>query len=203
VRTTTQVVRIREVDGSVRVETDTGVFRGRAGIVTAPVPQLLNLVDLSTEVTLADELEAITYDPCLAVMAELDQPSRLPEGHAAFNSGPIAWIADNHHKGVSATPAVTIHSSAGFALEHLEDDPAAWTDLLLAEAAPHLAGTVTAAVGHRWRYSQPRTTRNDGSRVLSGSAPLVLAGEVFAGAKVEGAHLSGRSAAQNVLERLA
>ncbi len=202
VRSSTRVTRIRTDDGVVVVGTDGGGFTGRACIATAPVPQLLELVDMSAHSGLADELTAITYDPCLAVMAELDQPSGLADGHAAFGSGPVAWIADNQHKGISTVPAVTIHSSAAFALEHLEANATAWTRALVTNAAPHLAGTIIAATGHRWRYSQPRRTRDDGSRLLSGTAPIVLAGEVFAGAKVEGAYLSGVSAARSVLEQL-
>ncbi|MDJ0962046.1 MAG: FAD-dependent oxidoreductase [Acidimicrobiia bacterium] len=203
VRSGTQVHRVQDDAGSLRVETDRGAITGRGCVVTAPIPQLLQLVDFSTDPGLADELAAITYDPCLAVMAQLDGPSELDDGHAASTTGPVAWIADNHHKSISDVPAVTIHSSAAFALQHLDHDPAGWVDALTTAAAPHLTGKATTATGHRWRYSQPRTTRNDGSRGVRGSAPLVLAGEVFAGAKVEGAYLSGVSAAQRVLDRLA
>jgi predicted NAD/FAD-dependent oxidoreductase len=202
VRSAVQVTRVETDGSSAQVSTDRGNLTGRSCIVTAPLPQTMDLLDPVEHSGLFDELDRITYDPCLAVMAELDDPAGLTDGHRALSDGPAAWIADNHHKGISAAPAVTIHSSAEFARRYLEADSSEWMPKLLAAATPHLAGTVVAATAHRWRYSQPRESRDDGSRMLGGPVPIVLAGEVFAGAKVEGAYLSGRSAARTLLGRL-
>jgi predicted NAD/FAD-dependent oxidoreductase len=202
VRTSNQVDRV-VVDGRHVVAThQAGAVRARAAIVTAPAPQLLEIVDRSAISSLADQMAAVDYDPCLAVMAQLDGPSGLTDGHRAFPRGSIAWMADNQHKGVSPVPAITIHSTPQFAGEHLESDGDAWVAALVAAATPHVEADVVTAVGHRWRYSQPRLTFDTGSVVLDGGAPIVLAGEVFAGARVEGAFLSGTAAAVAVAERL-
>jgi predicted NAD/FAD-dependent oxidoreductase len=99
---------------------------GSAVILPPPVPQARRLLEASGVAVpghVAALLDEVEYDPCLAVMARLDGPSGLPAGHLSLPDGPIAWIADNHHKGVSAVPAVTIHSTPGFAADHLEEDP--------------------------------------------------------------------------------
>ena len=64
------------------------------------------------EPVMQDRLAALQYERCLAVMAVLDGPSRVPPpGGLALSEGPISWIADNQQKGVSATPAVTLHAT--------------------------------------------------------------------------------------------
>lgn len=80
-------------------------FAAQAMVLTAPVPQSLALLDAGG-VVLADTdramLERIAYDPCLALLATLDGPSRLPPpGALEPAAGPLGWIADNHAKGVS------------------------------------------------------------------------------------------------------
>jgi renalase len=198
----TRVERLH-VDGSL-VVADAGrqSVTARSAIVTAPLPQVHALVDLSGDRRLARQVSSVSYDACLAVMAELDGPSGLREGHAAIEGGPIAWIADNQHKGVSAAPAVTIHSTAAFAQSKLESDPRSWVPELVEAASPLLGSPVSAATGHRWRYSRPRTTLDSGCVVVAGRAPIALAGEVFAGAKVEGAFLSGCAVAEEIAGRL-
>ncbi|MDJ0952767.1 MAG: FAD-dependent oxidoreductase [Acidimicrobiia bacterium] len=174
-------------------------WSARGLILTPPAPQTLELLGRSGIHPSSDVESMLTgaeYDPCLAVMARLEQRSGLPEGHLALNSEPIAWIADNQHKGTSAVPAVTVHSSASYAMEHLEADPDFWVDRLVEAAAPHLSGSVVDATGHRWRYSQPRRVFDVGAVAAAPGLPLVLAGELFAGARVEGAYRSGVASAE-------
>jgi len=65
-----------------RVTTEAGhTFRAHALILTIPAPQALTLLRDSTIALPESErlaLEAITYQPCLAVIALLNQPSRIP-----------------------------------------------------------------------------------------------------------------------------
>jgi predicted NAD/FAD-dependent oxidoreductase len=203
VRTGVRVDRVFcEEDGVVAATSGHGEVRAQAAIVTAPVPQLLGLVDLSSSPGLESRLARIEYDRCLAVMAELDAPSGLENGHRALNGNPIAWLADNQHKGVSPIPALTIHSSPGFALAHIDGEVEHWTSLLVDAAAGEVEASIISAVGHAWRFAQPRSTLDSGFALVEGTAPIVLAGEVFAGARVEGAFTSGTAAALALAERL-
>jgi predicted NAD/FAD-dependent oxidoreductase len=202
VRTAVHVGALLMRDGAAVAIAGRTEVRARAAVVTAPLPQLIDLVDLSGDVRLADSIAAVEYAPCLAVMARLDGPSGLVDGHAAIDGGAVAWVADNQHKGISSVPAITVHSTPEFARRHLDDPDDTWVPALVESAQPHLDATVVAATGHRWSYAQPRTTIDTGCAIVEGAAPLVLAGEVFAGARVEGAFLSGRAAADAVRDRL-
>jgi predicted NAD/FAD-dependent oxidoreductase len=62
---------------------------------------------------------------------------------------------------------------------------------------------VIAAFGHRWRFAEPAAILDRGSVLLDTPVPVALAGEVFAGARVEGAVLSGLAAAAAIIERVA
>lgn len=179
------------------------VAEGGAVIVTAPVPQTLTLLDasgLEPPVPLRSQLANVSYNATLAIMAHLNAPAGLTDGHLSPVNGPIAWIADNQHKGTSASPAVTIHSTAEFAEQHLEEEPPDWIPILAGHAADLLGAPLGDTRGHRWRYSEPQTTLNVGAACFVAEYPVVLAGEVFSGAKVEGAFLSGLAAAEQVLE---
>jgi renalase len=54
---------------------------------------------------------------------------------------------------------------------------------------------------HRWRYSQPMVTHPEACLFINELAPLAFAGDAFGAPRVEGAFLSGRAAAQALLNR--
>lgn len=190
--------RVTVISGGERLVTASGA------IVTAPLPQshrLLAASGCSVNGDVKALLEA-GYDATLAVMAVLDGSSGLPSGHAADGSDAVAWLADNQQKGVSSIPALTIHSSAEFAARRLDDDPADWGAELLAAARSLHDGDVVRHRTHRWLYSAPRETMDVGAVTIAAPAPIVLAGEVFSGARVEGAFVSGTTAAEALLALL-
>lgn len=178
---------------------------GVAAILTPPVPQIRGLLEAGGAARpdrVTEMLDRVVYDPCLVMMASLDGPSGLPDGHRSPDSGPIAWIGDNHHKGVSAVPALTIHATPEFSVSHLEEPPEQWLGVLRHAAAAHFDSRIVDVIGHRWRYAQPRITFDVGAVACEVGFPVVLAGEVFSGARVEGAYTSGVAAASQVLEYL-
>ncbi len=206
VRTSTRVDRLQPTDGSITAFAGGDpVARASSVILTPPVPQLLALLrttGVETDSDMLNSLETVRYNPCLTVMATLDRSSGLEQGHVAEPTEDVAWIADNQHKGASQLPAITIHSTSSFAVEHLETDTEAWTQHLCARFAPLVDARIVSATGHRWVYAEPQTTLDLGAVALGNTVPVVLAGEVFAGAKVEGAFLSGAAAVEAILDRL-
>ena len=174
-----------------------------AGIVlTAPVPQALALLkagSVELEPAMQDRLSVLQYERCLAVMAVLEGPSRVPPpGGLALSEGAISWIADNQQKGVSATPAVTLHATDAFSVANWEQDRDEVARELLAAAAEWLGSAVVSFQIHGWRFSKPLQTDPQPCAVVSGHPPLVLAGDAFAGPRVEGAAVSGWAAAAAV-----
>lgn len=204
VRLQTQVTALRQQDGFWNLSTAASeTLLARAVILTAPVPQSLALLDaggVGLEAALRARLEAITYERCLVVMATLDAPSNVPPpGGVALTDGPIAWIGDNQQKGISAEPALTIQASAEYSLANWDRPREETARELLAAAAPWLGGQVRQQQMHGWRYSRPERIDDCGALVLSATPPLIIAGDAFAGARIEGAALSGRAAAEQLL----
>jgi renalase len=182
---------------------DGETWSARAVILTAPVPQSVKLLE-DSGVTLASEmtkrLAAIEYERCLAVMAVLDGPSGLPApGGFAPKDGPVAWIADNQLKGVSAVPAITLHATHEFSLAHWDKDREETARVLLEVAAPWLSAEVKTSQVHGWRFSRPIAVDPQPCAIISREPPLILAGDSFCGSRVEGAAVSGWAAAQVVL----
>jgi predicted NAD/FAD-dependent oxidoreductase len=200
----TQVVALRASAQGWSAETSTGrVWSADAVVLTPPVPQSLAILQAGAVPLLAvtrDRLERIEYERCLAVMAVLAGPSRLlPPGGMAPTTGPIAWIADNQMKGISATPAVTIHATHTFSVDHWDHDRHDSGRRLLDEAQEWLGADVLTFEVHGWRYSKPLHVDDHRCVMVPQVPPLVLAGDAFGGPRVEGAALSGWAAADAVL----
>ncbi|HOS02415.1 MAG TPA: FAD-dependent oxidoreductase [Candidatus Hydrogenedentes bacterium] len=198
-------VGVSRDEGVWRVDTEDGaVHRAGALILTAPVPQSLALFAASPGLlpqSARETLSAIEYDPCFAVLAILDGPSGLPApGGLRAPTESIAWMADNHLKGVSPhASALTIHAGPHFTREYLESDREFVAKVLLGEALPWLRSPVRQAHVHCWRYSQPLHTHPERFLGIAEPAPLLFAGDAFGGPRIEGAALSGLAAADYVL----
>lgn len=203
VRLQTRATRIEVAGGRWAVDTEqSGQFVADALILTSLVPQSLALVGHLLSEGDRVMLEAITYEPCFAVMAILDGPSQLPApGVLQLHAEPIAWIGDNQRKGVSPeVPAVTIHTGPQFSREHLEDDMDAVARLVLGAAREWLGAKIVSYQVHRWRYSRPTSIYPEPVWVAPTTPSLIFAGDAFGGPRIEGAALSGL-AAGNALSR--
>lgn len=200
----TAVTGLRREGGHWRVETAAGAaLRAGAVVLTPPVPQALALLDAGG-VALPPEcrarLEGLGYERCLAVLALLEGPSRLPApGGVALAEGPIAWLADNQQKGISAEPAVTLHATPGFSLAHWDRDRGESARFLLEAAAPWLGAGVRSFQVHGWRFSRPLCPDAAPCLPLATGPALVLAGDAWGGSGAEGAAQSGWAAARLIL----
>jgi len=194
---------------------DGGEIEAAGAILTSPVPQSLDLMAaggmMAPAATALDpdalrKLSAIAYDPCFALMLVLARPSRVPPpGGIQFEAegpanGPIAWIADNHQKGISPVPALSIHATAAFSRQHFDSPPDDVTALLVAAATPWLDGPPETAIVERslqrWKFSHPTVIVSEPLVAASTNPPIACCGDAFAGPKVEGAASSGMAAAR-------
>ena len=179
--------------------TDGTTLLAESVVLTAPVPQSMALLDAGgvvLETGLRARLEAVRYERCLALLLVLDGPSSIPEpGGFAPGAGPLAWLADNQKKGISALPSVTAHAGDAYSVEHWDRDREEVARELIRLAEPLLGAGVVGHQMHGWRYSRPLATDFSACVVVEREAPLILAGDAFGGARVEGAALSGWAAA--------
>lgn len=196
VRCGEQVRTVRRVDAtrwSVEAE---GSLEADAVVVTCPLPQSCALLD-GTGVDVPDALRATEYDRTIALLAVLDAPSAVPAPGGVQRADPVfSWIGDNVAKGVSDVPALTFHASPDWSEQHWDTGEAEQSRLLHEAAAPWFGDAhVVASQVKRWRYATPRTLWPE-PYWSDGATRLVLAGDAFAGPRVEGAVLSGVAAAE-------
>ena len=180
---------------------DGTVYTSEALIVTAPLPQSLDLVEVPDDIRTA--LSAIEYHRCIAILAVLDGPSAIPEpGFLRLSEVLIQTLADNRLKGLdSELVGVTILAGPVFSLEQWDSPQEEVARLSITAAAPYLGSKVSHWRYHRWRYSQPVQTYPERFYGLDQTPPLALAGDAFGGPRVEGAFLSGHAAANWLLTK--
>jgi renalase len=168
-----------------------------AVVLTCPLPQSFSL-SITAGVQVPATLRQTDYDRTLALLVVLDRPGAIPPpGGVQQPDETFSFIADNQAKGVSSVPAITFHANAAGSLGWWERPAADSHAELLRLAAPWLGDADdVASQTKRWRFATPQAIWPDRCWVADGAvAPLVLAGDAFAGPKVEGAVLSGLAAA--------
>ena len=109
----------------------------------------------------------------------------------------FAKLEGNDFKGVEGT-AVTVHATAAFSREFWEADDETVAAALLAAAQLGSSAMAGGTQVQRWRYARPVTVHPERCLVTHTEPWLVFAGDAFGGAKVEGAVLSGRAAAERM-----
>jgi len=182
------------------VRTATGdSFLARHLVLTAPLPQALNLLDTSGLRYAngdAEALRAVRYERGLATLAILDGPSGLgAPGGVKISEGILSWVGDNQQKGISPElVAVTLHATHAFADEHWESDNDLRGPLMIEAAEPFLSSHVLEFNCHRWGFTRPINPWPEPYYQNPG-LQLTLAGDSFGGIRVEGAALSGIEAA--------
>lgn len=191
-------VRRRDDGGWSVVIDDGSVHEADAVVLTCPLPQTFSLL-FEAGVELPVELFSDDYDRTIALLTVLDGPSAVPapgglQAHQLTGT-PWSFIGDNQAKGVSPGPAVTFHASPDWSESHWEASIDEIHPLLLEQARPWLGtAAVVESQVKRWRFATPRSPWPDPCWV-DPSGTLVLAGDAFAGPKIEGAFESGLAAA--------
>jgi renalase len=210
VRTGERAVRVEDSDDGWQVVCESGLRAvGNALVLAVPVPQALDLIS-SGSYGLPEgamrKLEAVSYDPCLALMVLLEGPTGVPEpGGMQIKGEPLDWIGDNRRKGISEAPAITVHAGPQWSHSHFEDDETEVIESMISLAGDHLgtdlAPTVVATSLARWRYSWVTNPHPEPCLVASDDPLLLFCGDAFGQPKVEGAALSGLAAADYLLGR--
>lgn len=208
VHTSTRVTRLEWQDTHWQVYTETGhSFTGKKLLLTPPLPQTLELLDNSNLVLNAEiraKLQAVTYHPCIAILALFSGPNLIPTPGGLWCNDNLKFLICNQQKGISPHAyGVTLYASAEYSQTHWDSDDETIVKDLLASAATWLNSELLTYQVHRWRYSQAEEVYGEpylAIRRISRSEHaqpgiLVLAGDGFVSSQVEGAVLSGLAAA--------
>lgn len=205
VRVGIQVSSVTEGPGGWLVTWDGGALTAGAVVLTAPVPQSLALLDagrVELRAEVATGLRDIAYEPTLALLLVVDRAPAVPfPGARKPEGGPFDIVVDDVAKGASVVPSVTLHLRAAISAHRYDEPDARLLEELVPQAAPWLGGAeVLEAAVKRWRYATPVTTWPDPccTAALGATGPILLAGDAFAGPRIEGAWLSGVATAAAV-----
>jgi predicted NAD/FAD-dependent oxidoreductase len=202
VRCSTMAFSIRPGDDCWHVVIDDGtIVPADAVVLTSPVPQSWALL-MESGVEVSAALTKVEYERTIGLLAVLDGPSAVPapggvqlDPHDA--TATFSFVADNAMKGISPLPALTLHATVPFSHARWDDPIDAVRADLLTAAAPWIgAANVVEAQVKKWRFGTPIEPWPDPCCPLAGG--IVLAGDAFAGPKIEGAFTSGLAAAAAV-----
>jgi renalase len=168
-------------------------------VVTCPLPQTFSLLT-TAGVVMPEVLWRTDYDRTLALLVVLDGDSAVPPPGGVQGAAPFTFVADNRAKGISDVPALTLHADPAWSAAHWDDAPAVAHAQLLTLAQPFIgAANVVTSQLKRWRFATPQAVWPDAHWSPDAFPSLIVAGDAFAGPRVEGAALSGLSAAAAVM----
>lgn len=177
----------------------------RALLLTPPVPQSLALLahgGTDLHPADADALARIQYDPSLTGIFWIDGKVGLPApGAIQRPDHDFPWIADNQRKGISNhIRLITVHAAPRITRQLWDAPEEEKIEVLLSGLRPFLTASaiVIEAQTHRWRYAIPTTLHPDHTLLAQNLPPLAFAGDAFNGPRVEGAAVSGLTAAHKL-----
>ena len=144
----------------------------------------------------------VTSAPCWAVMAAFDRPLGIAENAIRDPDAAISWAARNSAKpGRKGEEAWVLHASPKRSRDVLDLPGEEVAPLLLADffgQAGIDAIEPIHCVAHRWLYAMPETVEGAPAR-YDAEKQIGIAGDYLHSPRVEGAFLSGRALAQQVL----
>lgn len=196
------VLGIRRIGSTWQIDCASDAVQGPfdAVAITFPAPQVKALLDRSGYAL--PRLERATYAPCWSVMIAAAVAVR--DALIEPLTGPIGLIAADSSK--PARPGgsrLTVHATAAWSRDHLEDPKEAIIAALLPAAEHHLGISLNPihAEAHRWRYAQVERPLEI-PKLYDPALRLGAAGDWCLGARIEAAFDSGSALAGAILADL-
>lgn len=173
-----------------------------AAVLTPPTPITANLLAGIGEVR---PIAHVKYRPCISIMLGYEIATPPITYHALIDPEqrhPLTWLSIENAKCPDRAPegctSLVCQMSPAFSSMHFDDPEESIIDLATVYIE-RLFGSgwrkPSVSKIKRWRYSQPEMTSMFDSANAAGSR-IVLAGDGFAGARVEFAYESGLRAAR-------
>ena len=190
-------------------DSDGETYRGRALLMTPPMPATLELLSASA-ISLHpddnDQLRRIQFGPCLCGIHEIEGEIDMPEPGAVQNfHSEVYWVADNHAKGISKSTIITSHANAKFSRQNWDASEADIIRELESSVQPYLkpGANIVSTQLKKWRFSVPLTTYPHEFMFARDLPLLAFAGDAFGGrGRVEGAFVSGVAAGNALADAL-
>ena len=163
-------------------------------LITMPIPQVIDLFE-NSKIDFSEKdksvIAEIEYEPCMAVVAVLKEPTKIVSGGIILENQPISWIADNFQKGITQIPTVTIHASSAYSAKRFDDNVDEVAKDMLSSVNQYVnSENIISSQTHRWRFSNA-TKRYEAHFYQIENQAIYLAGDGFGIGNVEGAFLSG------------
>lgn len=174
-----------------------------AVVLSAPAPQAADLLAVRPE--LQARVAGVEMRPTWAVLLGYGTPLDLPFDGAFVHDSPLSWVARNRSKpGREGGEAWVLHGGHEWSAEHLELAPGDVLGRLEDAWGQAVGNTLPEPVfrtAHRWRYAAPvEPLAVDEPCLLSTAGRLGVCGDWCGGSRLEGAYLSGRALADELLE---
>lgn len=197
VRVNHLVFGLEIVDNGYVVITDDGArHECDAVVLTAPIPQSFSLL-FGAGIEMPTDMRSIDYDRTLGLLAVVDSANHsVPSPGGLQNPDEVfSFIGNNTAKGISQAEALTFHANPTWSLAHFDDETSQIEALLTEAAQPWLGDArVISSQVKKWRFATPQSAWPEPCWQTA-QHRIVLAGDAFAGPKMEGAALSGLAAA--------
>jgi len=187
--------RLKGLDDSVSDREFTAV------ILAMPAPQATVLLSEPAP-DLAELVGSVTMRACHTLILCYDEPLNLPFDAAFVNNGPLRWVARDNSKPDRGDKEIwLLHASAEWSERYVENSAEEIAALLLPAFYALGARIPQLWIAHRWRYADSKTAETIGS-IWNAQQNLGICGDWLQGGKVEGAWLSGRHLAMQLLTGL-
>ena len=169
--------------------------------VICSVPPVQALDILPKNFSQRSDIKNAKMDVCFALMIGLNAPLNLDWDSLRLNNLPIGWMAINSDKpNRGPSPTLMIHSAPEWSNVHADADRD-WIQNLLLNVGSELVGhdlhLAPHKALHRWLYASVQTGAGHNALYDEG-LNIAVCGDWCVGGRVEGAFLSGLSAAQKM-----
>jgi renalase len=212
----TKVISVHEGAQGFHLKTDKEELQAKALIMTAPMPQIIELLktgNIELKTSIKEVTEAIKFSPCLVAIVELEQPSNLDSLGYADSKLPngIDRIVDHQKKGISSTAILSIYMTGEWSKENFarEDEQVLANVLELISDKYLNEAKVVSIQLKKWRYSEAVRVVNQPFLNAELSFPLIFAGDAFLApndpskrARLETAAISGIAAGKEMTKLL-
>ncbi|TDL30991.1 deoxyribodipyrimidine photolyase [Jeotgalibacillus sp. S-D1] len=174
-----------EVSSNVSLKTDAASqFTGDAVILTAPVPQALELLAASPSarsLQLEKGLSASSFKPCFVGLFTMKKPVKIGEEGivAADLPAGIDKIISNDQKGISSAPILSVYMTGDWSNEQYKEENQTVLERVIVALSRYLdPDMIESSQLKRWRYAEASHVFRQPYMQID-NTPVFIAGDSF------------------------